>query len=508
MATCRARGAFALLLLAAATACGSTATAPGRSVDTADEIPGNISGQPDIEPGLSVDVPGPATAGVPRAPESAVDSVEPGPAARATRSAAGPQTPDQGGTNRPRPRASSAVGVTAGAIKIGFIDVVNNDQLVASFGVQGADIGSSRAQIDAVVADLNARGGIFGRKIEPVIATFDSYSSETSAQQYESICAKFTQDNKVFAVLAPWNESPGFAECLRKARTLYITDGLLQLDAETFAALSPYVYTGLFSVSRGAVALADGLVTQGFFGRNTKTGIVRFDTPEYKRVADRYFKPVLAAAGVQVAAEAAIRRGNISNQMADVNSAVLKFKTEQVDRVVFLTAAGGTAIFFMSQAESQSYRPRYGLASPDAPSVLAQNLPASQLSGAMGSGWLPGIDVADAQGPPLTPAEKRCLAVHAKNGTSYATRNSAITALAFCDLMWLFERAARAAGPDLTTARWTDGISAMGARHETPYTFATAFVRGRADGATRYRPLAYDDACECFRYTSAARAVQ
>jgi hypothetical protein len=193
--------------------------------------------------------------------------------------------------------------------------------------------------------------------------------------------------------------------------------------------------------------------------------------------------------------------------MADVNSAVLRFETEHINRVLFLTAAGGDALFFMSQAQSQNYRPRYALASPDGPDFLAQNVASTgQLDGAMGVGWLPASDVHDTDSYPLDPAEKRCLAVHAKTGSTFATRNDAVTAFAFCDMMWLFEDVGNRVGRDLTRLAWAAALPRIGDRL-SPYTFADRFSGAHADGAVGYRPMKYYGSCTCFRYTAALRRL-
>ena len=403
--------------------------------------------------------------------------------------------------------SSSSRALTASTIKIGFVDVVNNNEMVASFGVKGADTGDTRAQATAVIADINARGGLLGRKIVPVWATYDALSQESDDQQYASICATLTQDNHVFAVLAPWNTVASFATCLAKAHVLYLDDGLLQEDVNGFRSVAPWMYTGLLSLSRSAVAFAAGLHQGGFFTQTSKVGLVRFDYAEYKRASDDYLKPTLASFGVHVAAEAAVHRDSTSQLMADINHAVLQFKTAGVDRVIFLTAAGGTALFFIEQAQSQNYNPHYGFASPDSPAFLAQNLPASQLQGSMGVGWMPATDVADAQGPALTTAEKRCFAINQKyTGTAFSARSGAVTALAYCDLMSLLEDAANSGGT-LSASSWVQGLRQLGRRHQTPLTFAAEFGPDRPDGGAAYRPLAYDGGCSCFRYTAAAQRV-
>lgn len=394
-----------------------------------------------------------------------------------------------------------AVGITATTIKLGFIVVSDNDKLLSNYGVRGGAIGNTRDQVNAVVDDLNARGGIHGRKIQTAIRELSATGD--GAAQYSAMCAGFTQDDKVFAVLSPWNPDPAFAPCLAKKGTFFISDALLQYDAETFSELSPYVVSGLFSSSRGAVALATGLYKAGFFKGKQRLGIVRSSNPIFKRVSDRYLKPTLASFGIKAVAET-------TSGTSSANDAVLYMKDKNVDHIVFLSAAGGPPLFFMTAAQSQGYFPTYGLGSPDSPSFQQQNAPYTQLRGAQAVGWAPAFDVLDSEGPPLTSAEKRCLAVHEKGGTEYSGRTeAAAVAMAFCDMVWLFEAAANGAGRTLTKESWSSALAGLGTRHESVMTFRTQFSRGGSDGAVAYRPMAYDDSagCRCFKYTGPPATV-
>lgn len=387
------------------------------------------------------------------------------------------------------------VGITAKTIKLGFIVVSDNDKLLSNYGVRGGAIGNTRDQVNAVIDDLNARGGIHGRKIQTAIRELSATGDGTA--QYSAMCAGFTQDDKVFAVLSPWNPDPAFAPCLAKKGTFFISDALLQYDAETFSELEPYVVSGLFSSSRGAVALATGLYKSGFFKGKQRLGIVRSSNPIFERVSNRHLKPTLASFGIKPVAET-------TSGTSTANDAVLYMKDRDVDHIVFLSAAGGPPLFFMTAAQSQGYFPTYGLGSPDSPSFQQQNAPYTQLRGARAVGWAPAFDVLDSEGPPLSSAEKRCLDVHAKGGTNYGTRTEAAAiAMAFCDMVWLFEAAGKAAGRELTKESWSSALAALGSRHETVMTFRTQFVRGGFDGAVAYRPMAYDDSanCRCFKYT-------
>lgn len=392
--------------------------------------------------------------------------------------------------------------MSATSIKIGFIVVSNNDKLLSGYGVKGGAIGDTKDQVNAVVNDVNSRGGILNRKIDPVIRVWDAQGDANA--QFASFCAAFTQDEKVFAVLSPWNAVPSFAPCLAKAGTLYIIDALEQEDLQTFGQLKPYMVTGLLSSARGAIALAYGLHQQGFFAPGTKLGIIRTNTPTGERVSNQYFKPTLAALGVPPA----IDEKTVSSTSAP--GVAQTFDEKGINRVAFITARGGPPLFFMNGANGRGYRPLYGLASPDGPAFLSTAAPYTQLIGAMGAGWAPGFDVYDAQGGPFTANEQRCLDVHKKQGTDYGSRNDAgAVAMLWCDVMWLFEENAISAGTNLNAANWTAALAKSGKSHQTPVTFGTDFSPGIFDGSYLYRPLAFDDTptCKCFRYTAPPQVV-
>ncbi len=396
-------------------------------------------------------------------------------------------------------------GITADKIKLGFIIVENNQKMLSFYGVQGGATGDTKQQVNAVVDDMNARGGILGRKIEPVFRTLDSTAS---GDPFPSFCAAFSQDEKVFAVLSPWNSTADFHACLAKAGTLYMTDALTQEDQEMFAEFKPYLVSGMMTSSRAAVTLARALHKAGFFAPGTKLGIIRPNNPTGIRVSDKYFKPTLASLGVTPVDET--NSGLTSPAGA---TAAQRFAGKQIDRVAFITSAGGPPLGFMAGAQSQGYFPLYGIASPDSPAFLAQNAPVTQLRGTIGAGWSPGLDVLDSEGPPFTPAEKRCMAAHAKAGTTYVGRGGgdvgAFVALTFCDMLWLLEEAGTKAGKTLNVSSFAAALAEIATSHQTTVTFGTSFSPGAYDGANQYRPLAYDDtpSCRCFRYSGPAQSV-
>ena len=86
-------------------------------------------------------------------------------------------------------------GVTADTITIGVSML--NFELLADMGLVRAGWGDQQGVFQALVDDLNANGGILGRRLE---AVYDVYSP-ISAEDAERACTVLTQDNEVFAVV-------------------------------------------------------------------------------------------------------------------------------------------------------------------------------------------------------------------------------------------------------------------------------------------------------------------
>ena len=87
---------------------------------------------------------------------------------------------------------AKAPGVTDDSIKLGISYV----DLKAIADVTKIDHGDYEASFNAVIDDLNDRGGINGRTIEPVFAPINPIGTEGA----EEACLKLTEDDQVFAI--------------------------------------------------------------------------------------------------------------------------------------------------------------------------------------------------------------------------------------------------------------------------------------------------------------------
>src|SRR4051794_37364919 len=99
-----------------------------------------------------------------------------------------------GGATKPEV-GTNGRGVTDDAIKIGYsyIDL----ETLAKSGIIKIDQGPYEDIVKALVDDVNARGGVNGRKLEVSTAKFSPIGNEEQL----AACTKLTEDDKVFAVL-------------------------------------------------------------------------------------------------------------------------------------------------------------------------------------------------------------------------------------------------------------------------------------------------------------------
>jgi ABC-type branched-subunit amino acid transport system substrate-binding protein len=75
---------------------------------------------------------------------------------------------------------------------------------------------NQEANYQAFIDDINERGGIHGRKIE---AVFHTFCPIPDAQRLASVCTKFTDDEKVFAVMGNLFDPSGNAQTCVASRT-------------------------------------------------------------------------------------------------------------------------------------------------------------------------------------------------------------------------------------------------------------------------------------------------
>jgi len=418
-------------------------------------------------------------------------------------------------------------GVTATTITFGFTYTVNGAAANSAAGAGGVTQGDELKEAQAFVAYINKHGGVAGRRLVLVTHAYDALSTQTLDQQVSAACADFTQDHKVFAAQGGTEQ---MQVCLDRARAVSVLDNLAVTSAESFRRHPYLAEVSLFDLDRLARNEVTALVDQKYFtGWNTvtggpgtgaaKVGYITFDDANFRSSSTRSMLPALARAGHAVSSNDVVyvhvpdNQADLSATSAAISSAVLKFQQSGVTHVVMYDAGGTLTLLFTTRAESQHYRPRYGVNSNNGLGLLLDGgevVPA-QAVGAAGLGWFPSLDLPDAANPDNGPysnaSRRRCIALMNAAGVTTADANSKAVPLLYCNTFFLFKAAVEKGvqlrgGTTIDRDTFLAGVNALGSSFESAMTFGTSFSATKHDGAAFYRRVTFDQPCGCMKYTS------
>lgn len=517
-----------LLVLALTTACGSTVQttgagsvlssggAAGLSAPTGDGLGGTVVA-PDgtVDPRGSVDPGGsggsaPAGTALPGQPGSAVvPGAAAGPAASGGAAAAPGAVP--GGAAPTVGIPATGRGWDAKNVYIGVGTQKDVQQAFSTVGVSNLDAGDQEGQAKAIAAELNRRGGLFGRQVKIV---FRDHATIATAQDpngtAQATCTYFTQDRPVIAYLNPVTlmDVSALRGCFAKAKVPLISASLASLDAEGMRAYAPYLLTTLAPTWDALTpVLVSRLSAQGYFGgwdtatSRTKPGAAKVGILiKSDDIAPRILARIKKA--VEAAGAPGVESYTFRSDASDVSSAVLQFRGRGVSHVI--STDGGALLAFMLAAEDQGYRPRYAASSFLTPAIFYEGTaPPAQLVGMTGVGWSASIDVSDAKDPgDAGPGESECKALLAEGGQTFKGKRLAeAVAFAFCDGLRLIVSSATAAG-GLTGADVARGMQLAAPKLQTSFSFGNGFGPNRFFLPGAVRDLAYDTGCRCFAYVS------
>jgi hypothetical protein len=414
-------------------------------------------------------------------------------------------------------------GVSATTITIGVTYYQSAKEANAAFGGSGLDFGDPVAGSRILINDINARGGIAGRKVQPLFYAVDPQSSSPYAAIAQAECTYFTEDHKVFAVIDGTPAADARA-CLQKHGVADLSGKLIAADvtANEFDA-----YTTRLDRMFGA--LVPALVAQQWFSpwdRTTaqpgvtkaKTGIVTVDDPRDNRAVDGVLIPGLRRAGYAPDPSDVIRiaaPGGFSDDgavVAAVDGAVLKLNSHGVDHVILNDGNGSLSLLFNSYAFSQNYFPRYGGSTGNAWQVLldAGDLQPKTLNGAMGVGWQPLFDIPytnGGKGPGNSAARERCFKVLSAQGMAQTNGQTAGGQAEVCDIMFLLPTALRGYRGPVNLAALVTQINALGTSYPQASGLGSRFAADQHDGAGAYAYLQYKQACTCFGYVGSTQSM-
>jgi hypothetical protein len=182
---------------------------------------------------------------------------------------------------------------------------------------------------------------------------------------------------------------------------------------------------------------------------------------------------------------------------AGIANAVLRFRAAGIDHVMILEINALIALLFLQNAESQAYRPQYGLTTASGGMVMAGLVPAAQLEHALTVGHYDMFDVTEPDFTP-TPARAECDAIYAEAGITFADLNAQGLGYIACDSFVAFITAMNADPGPIDADSINRGLRAAGG-YDSALVGPTTFGPDKLDGVSRYRGTAYDSGCSCFR---------
>jgi hypothetical protein len=482
----RAAGAAALAVLL--TACGSTVQVSStRTVLNPDGLGGTAS-----------------TDGALGGVTDGTASVLPGqPGTGGTQGAAGTRTGTTGTTSAESPTAFSSGGpVTSGAmasrkpVTIGVITQQGLESAAKTFGLDGVTTGDTRKQVDAVVAWLKANGGLGGRPIR--VIQYDAQMTGTADSIMTEACNAFTQDDKADYVVTVLSGLKVLAACLKKAGVGLLADNTNFSD-KTMAQYAPGLANpSELGAGRMQDLLVDHLWSSGWLTASSKVGVLARDDNDGHEVVEGPLTAALKRHGLDIKVKRYINDTQGDGGSSASGNAVLGFRSQGVDRVF---PTGYSPLYFMTAAESQGYRPAYAMVSANGPGALLEGLaPANQLRNAAGIGWQPYLDINKGTKPgPVSTRETLCFDLMKKAGQAATSSLVKGFQAQVCDLLFYLKDLS-VLRPDLPKDLLTSARRALGARYVSPATFRVDVTR-RTAGMAGYRPLAYEDDCQCFQYT-------
>ncbi len=421
-------------------------------------------------------------------------------------------------------QASTGLGVTAKAISVGFAYSPDADAANSAIGGGAFTSGDEKANIQALVDEINAHGGIAGRKLNPVFHAYHVTSADSGSTQDQAACDDWTVDHKVIAV-ASSALTDTLVACLKTRGVVYVKAGqIVDADQTYLKEYSNERLLATMSQDRIFKDQAQSFQRQKYFtgwnavngtpGASTKVGVITYNTPSFTRSLRNVILPALKAAGHAAAEPDVIQVQKVQQQSdtattsAQIKSAVLRFQSDGVTHVVLGDASALILEFFAANARTQNYYPRFGVTSGAAPQAIydAGLATAKQLNGISGNGWLPTLDLpVPAQAAYSNSETKRCLEImKRRTGQQYTSTNAATIALGDCDSVFMLQKALSLA-TSLSPAGLLAGFDRIGGSYVSPTVGPTFTSPNQHDTAVQAWDLNWVPSCTCVKYSNKRR---
>jgi hypothetical protein len=394
-----------------------------------------------------------------------------------------------------------APGITADAIRIGVQTSSDADAGNRAIGAAGAAGRYDYTDVfDAVIDYANKNGGFAGRRLVPDY--YDYSVAKDMNVQDQAACSHWTQDTKVFGIVGARND--GMKLCAEKAGAISLVSGTS--ISSTYQKYPHFFEPFGTKLDRLGSVTVNGLYKSGYF--SGRLGMVTWDHPNYHYAIDHDWLPTLASHGVRPATDVQYVKvpdqlDGIASMSAAMASIVQKFKTLGIDHVIIVDGAAGVfsgaglTFEFMNQAESQSYRPRYGQNADNAPGWDV--LPAAQMNHALAildSDYQAKYD----EGIRANQSREKCFQIQRDAGLPVeGNEQDQGRAAQACDIVFFLQQVINSLDV-VTNDSFAQAVARLGTSFGSAFVYGTKFGPGRRDGSDRARTAEYLQSCRCLKY--------
>lgn len=395
-------------------------------------------------------------------------------------------------------RTASDVGVTAEAVKMGFLLLD-----IGGLGQVGVDVGISveqqQAAIQAFVDELNEHGGVNGRRVQPVYRPVNLLDQDAGRRA----CLQLTQDDKVF-LAAGHLPRPEDVQCFTVQHGTSLLTTNLHSD-EAYAKSQGRLTTLHMRGSRLMRNWVHELDALQYLG-DRPVGIVTDEGFDQAASTAGVLKQALESTGHRVVRLSRLAR-DYHTGSGQIPVEVNQMRTAGVG-VVFMMANSIYAQQFAQQADSQGWRPRY-TTSPWATmdsDTSNENMPAG-FDGSIGVASLY-PDVGD--WPEANRAVQCRAAYERRSGKKLGGRdtNEYSLTMLFCDAVHAVAAALQRAGANPTRASLAAGFEQIGRLEGQAWSPGGSFGPGKPDLLDHLRPQRWHADCKCYRPLGPYRRVR
>jgi hypothetical protein len=383
-----------------------------------------------------------------------------------------------------RQASGTTNGVTAGEIKLAYPDI--DYAALKDVGVK-IDRGDTQKIFDALTAQVNADGGVNGRKLDVQVVKYNLLN----AADAESACVKMTEDMKVFGVLNAFDGPvQSVTKCITDHKTLLIGGSP---EAAT-AAATPWI-SAPAAQDRQAKDFVDLMAKKGLF--KGKTIGISTD-PAQEQTTKKVIVPALKKAGYTPKVVVVDDGPAGDTAAADANWDVFaeKFKSAGVNHVILVgnEASGGLTRMLDRGVKATVSSPTNGQVESLGTSQTQR--PASDYDGYYTiTGLTPDEIFAD-------PAMHKCVQTFEKANPSITVKKPSAVAegetdwatgiLTACGQLGLFTTVADRAGKNLTNQSFIDAVEGMTTNFALPGSRYNTFGPKKFDATNGFRLGVFD----------------